>query len=159
MQPPLVPFFYYALRRSLPVVRAGLSKPAHPDAARLDNREMTVPIVARRDPGGKAACCLIGTWRRNSKKHDPAAGRQCRPRGQLAKILVERQKNPMFAHSRRQHIGIGRTRCREPHPNNVVSGRFERRHRGARKILVSQKPQLSHAALGNTFSEFKTSRA
>jgi hypothetical protein len=39
----------------------------------------------------------------------------------------------------RQDIGISGGSCREPYPNNVVTSRFERRHGGARKILVRQK--------------------
>jgi hypothetical protein len=39
---------------------------------------------------------------------------------------------PAFTNRRCQNIGVGGARCREPYPSNVVSGRFERRHGGAR---------------------------
>jgi hypothetical protein len=97
---------------------------------------MIVPIVARRDPGGEALSRRSSAWPWTAKEHDPAAGRQCRPRGQFAKILVECQKNPAFARYRGQHIGVGGTRCDKPHPRDIVTGCFKRRRGSARKILV-----------------------
>jgi hypothetical protein len=67
---------------------------------------------------------------------------------QLAKILSNFKRTRLSGAAAASTSASAARRGREPHPSNVVSGHFERRHGGARKVLIRQEAQLSHAALG-----------
>ena len=116
-----------------------LSERSHPNAAGLDDGEVTSPIVTCRYQVGEPLSDIARPRHRRAQQDDTARARQRRSSGQFAEILVQGEQNALLAGRPCQHVPIGRARRCYPDPNDVVPGCLKSGDRRAREILVGEE--------------------
>ena len=121
---------------------APLSERSHPDAPGLDDGEIAGPIFARGYQVGEPPPDIAGPRHRHAQQDDAAAGRQRRSPGQFAEILVEGEKNTLFAGGPCQHVRIACARRDCPHPYDIMPGCLESGDRRAGEILVGEEAHI-----------------
>src|SRR5262245_46585665 len=89
------------LRRSLLGIAMSpysLSQPSHADTTRVDDREMSRPVVALHDYVGERFSGVAGLRHRNAQKNDTTRWRHRSPSRQFTEVFVKGEQNALVLH-------------------------------------------------------------
>ena len=124
-------------------------KGPHPDAARLDDRKMSRPVR----PAGNGGSDLYGELGSGcglqAKQHDPGPRGQPCVESQVTEVLVECQKDALFARGTAENVRVRAARCVGPNPGHVMPGRADGFDNIERTILVGQELHRRSYATSN----------